>query len=235
MRLVTALRNQSLEAEPARLAEDLAAAARPVAGEPDRPGVGNDSAERFLAGLQGLARDVDAVQLEEIEDEVDELALPLPGERFLQGLEAGAAVREQDGDLAVDLRAARFQRLCRRDDLGKVAGPVVAAPAPQGHRPALDAAADPVAVVLDLVQPAVAFRRGFDERRQLGPIISRCAPRDPFRGTPHGPWESRSASQADRRAPLPSGPSGTSATRGSWPSGPGTPPVSARRRRGRLR
>src|SRR5438132_729628 len=61
------------------------------------------------------------------------------------------------------------------------------------------------------------------------------APRDPFRGKPRGPWESRSAPPADRRAPLPSGRSGTSATPGSAPSGPGTPPVAARRGRERLR
>src|SRR5439155_6794439 len=169
MRLVAALGNQSLEAEPARLAEDLSSAARPVAGEPDRPGAGNDSAERLLAGVEGLARDVDAVQLEEIEDEVHELAMPLAGERFLQGLEAGAAVREQDGDLAVDQRAACFQRRCRRDDLGKVAGPVLASPAPQGPPPALDPAGGSSAGVLDLVKPAVAFRPPLSERRQLGP------------------------------------------------------------------
>jgi hypothetical protein len=77
------------------------------------------------------------------------------------------AVVANDG-LAVDQVGARRQRRDRRHDQGKALAEIVAVAAVEPHASGVAPVQDAKAVVLDLVQPAGAGRRGFGRGRQAG-------------------------------------------------------------------
>ncbi|GAO05602.1 hypothetical protein PSR1_04516 [Anaeromyxobacter sp. PSR-1] len=167
---VGALRDDPLQAEAARLPEHLGARRVHVRRVPEHLAArAEQAAQRVLALEQRPPGEVLAVEPEQVEDEVGERAAPA-GERLLERLEAGPAAGQHRGHLAVEQRAPRRQRLGGARHLGELRGPVVAAPAPQRGAPALQRAADPVAVVLRLVHPALARRRRRHERRELGAV-----------------------------------------------------------------
>ncbi len=149
---------------------DERAVAEPVRREAERA-VGRKRREQPLepplALFEGKAREVLAVEVQQVEDEVDELPGALAGEQPLQRLEARAPVGHQDGDLAVEQRLVDRQALRLGDNGREALGPVVAMPAQEPDLAAVDAAADAVAVELDLVQPALAGRCALHERGEL--------------------------------------------------------------------
>src|SRR5207248_10348741 len=149
----------------------LPASTVPMLGVPQHASITRERTERRLALLQRQAAKIAPVQVQEIEDEVGEAAAITAVERVLQGLEAGAPVRQHDGDLAIDQRAARIQLRGGFADLREVARPVVAFAADERDRPLLNAAPDAVAVELHLVQPAISLRRSIDEHRELRLVL----------------------------------------------------------------
>src|SRR5262249_55484478 len=94
-------------------------------------------------------------------------ALAVRGERVLEPLEARAAVRLHDDDLAVEPGAVDRQTLGRARDARERVGPVLAAAREESRLPALDPAERAVAVVLELGRPLGPRRRGARERREL--------------------------------------------------------------------
>ena len=121
-----------------------------------------------LALLERQTPDVFAVQVQQVEDEVDEVAAITAAEGVLQRLKARAAVGQEHGHLAIEKGAPDGQLGGRGAHLGEPVGPVLAVAAEEGDGPLVDAAADPVAVELELVQPRIAFRCRAHQGRELG-------------------------------------------------------------------
>jgi len=170
---VASLRDDALGAVPACLGEH----ARPVSDDVIR--VAEDIThgleeipQAVLALLERQPAHVRAVEMEQIEDELDQLAVAhRRSEGVLQCLEAGTPVGQYDGDLAVEQRGADPEALRRIADGGESRRPILAATAQQTH-PSVDAAADAVAIVLELVQPPITGRRLRDQGGQLGKEVS---------------------------------------------------------------
>ena len=107
-----------------------------------------------------------------------------PGERLLQR----AKIRDPamlDHGLAVEIRGANGEHRGRLGDRGEPVGPIEAAPGQESHAAVLDAHMQPIAVPLDLVQPAVTRRHfvrearktGFDELRERVLLCRRASSR----------------------------------------------------------
>ena len=125
----------------------------------DRPRVaGEQLVQRLLAGEERRLAEVVAVEVEEVEGEVDEVVLPVLGEGVLEGLEAGGAVRLQDHHLAVEDRLDHRELLGLAGHRGEAIGPVLAVAGDQTGLAVADLAEGAVAVVFDLVDPLVALR-----------------------------------------------------------------------------
>ncbi len=170
---VGALADHPFEAEPRGLLEKRPAVALDVLAELKRRGRRDDRseqrAERPLALVQRHAREIVAVEVEQIEGEAGELVSPAFGERVLKGGEARDPVRVLDHDLAVDQRVLTGERRERLGEQPVAVGPVLAGPGQQADRAGLEARERPVAVELDLVQPLVAFGHARARGRELGP------------------------------------------------------------------
>src|SRR5580704_1942152 len=95
-------------------------------------------------------------------------------------------VRAKRYRLAIDQGAVRSQTADRLRDLRQPVGEIRAVAGPKGHAASVLAGDDPVAVVLDLVQPARAGGRPIDEERltREDETGRRSAPGTPARGTP---------------------------------------------------
>ena len=169
VRQVPAFRDDALEPHAAGPGEDLGTVADDVLGVPDPRFLlrAEQLCETSVAPLQPQAPDVFAVEVQQVEDEVGQIGAIATAEDLLQRLKARAAIGQHDGHLAVEKGAPHGQFGCRRAYLGEPVGPVVAVAADEGDVPPVDAAADPVAVELELVQPLVAFRRGAGQGREL--------------------------------------------------------------------
>jgi len=191
VRQIAALRHDALEPETAHLGEERRPVADDVLGElqdavgatvcrrrpssrrrrasmrrfswPSREEARED---RFPA-LEREARDVLAVEVEEIEDEVDERRTRAAAEGVLQILEARPAVGSHARDLAVEDCVSHPEASYGIDDLGKARRAVVAGTADEAHVAVVDETADAVPVVLELVQPGVARRRLAYQAREL--------------------------------------------------------------------
>src|SRR5207244_682013 len=168
VRRVPALRPVPLEPQAAGAREELPTVANDVlrVAEAARRFRAEQVGEPRLPLLERQRGDVLAVDVEEVGPEVGELSVARAG-RVLQGLKARAAVRQQHRHLAVEERAPDGELAGCRRHLREVVRPVLAVPADERDRPPVDAAADAVAVELELVQPVVAFGRRVDERREL--------------------------------------------------------------------
>ncbi len=98
---------------------------------------------------------VEAVQVKEVERIVEEPVGQALAERGLQRREVRCAGSIFDDEFAVDQRLAHRKRLERRDHgLAEFRRPVEPTACEQGEAALVDARLDPVAVELDLVQPA---------------------------------------------------------------------------------
>ncbi len=166
IRQPAAFRHDTLEPETARRREECRAAADDVVREADDAAAWHEPGETRLAFLERQARHILAVQVQQVEDDVHEPSRRR-GEGVLQRLEARAAVGEHDRDLAVEEDAAgcEAERGCAH--LGETVRPVLAVAADQSNGGTVAEAADPISIVLDLVQPFVAGRRRADQPRQL--------------------------------------------------------------------
>jgi len=179
VRQIAALRHDALEPETAHLGEERRPVADDVLGElqdavgatvchrrASRPSREEAREDRFPA-LEREARDVLAVEVEEIEDEVDECRTRAAAEGVLQILEARPAVGSHARDLAVEDCVSHPEASYGIDDLGKARRAVVAGTADEAHVAVVDETADAVPVVLELVQPGVARRRLAYQAREL--------------------------------------------------------------------
>ena len=104
----------------------------------ERGGGGEEGAQRFLAIDERDARQVVAVEVEEIEDEVTELRRGCRS-GVLERMEARDAALVEDGDLAVEERRLGGDRSDRVRDGREALRPVVAVPAHEPCLAALDA------------------------------------------------------------------------------------------------
>lgn len=120
-----------------------------------------------LAVLQRHASQVVTVEMEKVEDIEGEAVVASRAEIGLEGGKIGCAGPGLHHELAVDQRRADRQGSKGGDHgLAELLRPVQSAAGKQLHPPGLDARLQPVAVELDLVQPAIAGRRRGGERRQ---------------------------------------------------------------------
>ena len=165
--------------------------------------------EPGLALLERQAPDVLAVEVQQVEDVVDDLAFPAR-EPSLQGLEARAPVRQHGSDLAVEERLRGRERGDGVADFGKARRPIVPGTGDEGDRAALDARADAIAVELDLVEPVVAVGRRLHQAREL-----RLEAHRERGGRTAGRHRRPQGNGALARTPLPPPRSGTSG--GVWP------------------
>ena len=117
--------------------------------------------------MQRLAPEIPAIEVEEVEGEQECVAGGARGERLLQR----AKIRDPamlDHGLAVEIRGANGEHRGRLGDRGEPVGPIEAAPGQESHAAVLDAHMQPIAVPLDLVQPAVTRRHFVREARKTG-------------------------------------------------------------------
>ena len=108
-----------------------------------------------------------AVEIEQVEGDHHDLGGPAL-QLVLQHREIGGAVGGRHHDLAVDDRRARADVPGVVGDLLEAVGPVVAAAGEDLHGLVGEMDLDPVAVELDLVNPALAGRHLLDRCRQRG-------------------------------------------------------------------
>ena len=162
---VRALAHHALEPGFARLLEELGAVPAHVIAEAQRVGRCLEEApQHLLALLEPHAAEVPAVEVQQVEGEVDERHGCVAA--ALERLEARRAVRQHGGHLAVDERRPGRQPAHGARDLRKLLGPVLPVARDEPHLALLDAGHDAVAVVLDLVEPLVARRRRLDDHRE---------------------------------------------------------------------
>ena len=136
----------------------------------------NEGAQETFSITQGHALQVVAVEVEQVEDEVDQsLALRI-GQRVLQCLEAGPTAFIDDGDFAIEPCGFEAELAHGLGDAIQRSGPFLAVSREHRHLALVDAAEHAVAVELDFMQPFIAGRNGVDQRgehrrkrgRQLG-------------------------------------------------------------------
>ena len=120
-----------------------------------------------LALQQRLSAQVPAVQMQQVEGEQHQRAGRTLAERRLQLREAADALLVQHDHLAVDDGSLGRQVLRPEWQIVEAMAPVVAVAGQQGRGTILQVQLDPIAVVLDLVQPLLAGRRAGCEGRQL--------------------------------------------------------------------
>jgi hypothetical protein len=171
VRRIGALGDRALDAALACGGKELRALAPDVVAEADQT-LGRRPREKcpqqLLALEQRRRADVASVEVQAIEHHVVYgLRGALAAERVLERLEAGAALAIEYHHLAIEQRAARGKRGERFGDLREAIGPVELVARHEAHGAALDAARDPEAVELDLVQPLGAVGWRVDERREL--------------------------------------------------------------------
>ena len=166
-----ALGHHALELLQARLLVDRGAL--PV----DVVAVADDLAQRLAAApeqppqaalplAQRQLPQVLTVLEEQVEDHVRQVAGAPVLEMPLQAAEVAHAALVEHHDLAVEPAAAGRQRAQRGGDLGEPLRPVEPVAGEQARVPAAGARRYPVAVVLDLVDPALPLGRALDQRRQ---------------------------------------------------------------------
>ena len=163
---VADLGDDALEPDLAGMRVHLAAVDLEALAELD-VGAGDQLLQMRLALDQRQLPQIVAVEIEQIEGDhhdLGRLALQL----VLQHREVGGAVGGGHDDLAVDDRRAGADVPSIVGDLLEALGPVVAAPGEDLDRLVGEMDLDPVAVELDLVDPAVAGRHLLDRCRQRG-------------------------------------------------------------------
>ncbi len=171
VRVAGALGDHALEPLQAGLGEDVAAEPLDVVAVAHHAVHGLAAApeqllQPALALHQRQRAQVLAVLEQQVEGDVGEVPrLPLLDEP-LQAAEVADAARVEDHDLAVQPGAVGGERLEGLGDLGEPRRPVQLVAREQAHAGPVHAGGDAVAVVLDLVQPAVALRRLLDQRRE---------------------------------------------------------------------
>src|SRR5690606_5990023 len=95
--------------------------------------------------------------------------LAFDSHRVLERLEVGPSLGIERDDFAVDHRTIERKLGDRARDARKARGPVLLVSAHETDLPTLDERADPIAVVLDLVDPLIALGRRRDQSRELRP------------------------------------------------------------------
>ena len=123
--------------------------------------------ERRLAGVQRGAGQVEAVPVEEIECEENEIVGAAGRDPVLQIGKARRAVGGERDQLAVDDRGLDRQSRHRPRERRKFRGPVEPVAGDQPSLTLVDAGQQPIPVVFDLMQPLRALGRLVDQGRQL--------------------------------------------------------------------
>ena len=173
IRLVAPLRHDALEPETAGVLEGGASASLDVAGvtNPAAGAFSDHARERGFPRVERLRHEIAAVEVQQIEDEVDEALPRAAAERILQRLKTRAPVRQHHADFAVEQRALDAERGGGLRDFRELRRPVVPVAADEGCAPALDGAADAVAVVFQFVEPLGTVGRLLDQLCELRPIV----------------------------------------------------------------
>ena len=168
---IGALAHDTLEPGFPRLLEELGPLAAHVVAEAQGGGRRFEEApQHLLAFLEPHLPEVPAVEVEEVESEIDERR-PCVG-TALESLEARRPVGQHRRHLAVEECRARGQTAEGAGDLRELLRPVLPVAGNEPHVPLVDPGDDAIAVVLDLVEPLVAVGRGLHDHRQrqgLGP------------------------------------------------------------------
>ncbi len=163
------LGDDALEAEAAGMREhDVAARGEMLAQFQDVALVaGKQLRQRPLAVEQGCAGQVDAVQIQKIEEIVAKAVAAAFAQVRLQTGEVRRAPLRLHDDLAIEKRGDDGQGLERLLEARKLRGPVESAAGLELGPTGVDAREQPVAVELDLMHPAVTRRRLARERGKL--------------------------------------------------------------------
>ncbi len=168
IRAIAPLRDDPLEVQAAGLGEYFRTGALQVVAEP-QPALGSrqDGLQNRLPLDERAARQVDSVQVQQVESVVNQV-LRSPGLKYvLQSLKSRHAIRLDRHHFAVEQRRLDRQRRGAVGQFGKFFGPIVPVAADEACSPAVNPAEHPVAVELDLVQPFGPCGRLLDERGQL--------------------------------------------------------------------
>ena len=169
VRLVAALGDRALDLVVAGLRKEIGATADLMVAVADhvRPIVRHDLGERLLALLQRKAGEIEAVEIEQIEGEEHEIVGRARGDPVLQIGKIRRAVGRQRDQLAIDQRAGDRQCGQRARQRREFRSPIEPVAGDQPCFALLDARQQAIAVILDLVQPFRAVRRGVDESGEL--------------------------------------------------------------------
>jgi hypothetical protein len=168
MRAVAELRHDPLEAPVASGPEELGSRADHMLSISNGFGApAQDRLQPALSLLERLSPQVRPVEVQDVEGEVRH-GRPLgKAPQVLEAREARGPVAEDHRDLAVDPGAPDGQLLDRRRDLGEALRPVLAVAAHEPHAALLHSREDPISVVLQLMEPAIARRRAVHEQSEL--------------------------------------------------------------------
>ena len=180
IRRIAQFRNDAFELQvasvleqPGTLGLEMLAETNPAAGR----GVGQNVLQQLLARQQRRAREIVAIEMQEVEG-VEHEIVAARFQLLLEGAEARMALRILDHDLAVDQRLPRRQCRQRRGDGLELAGPIETSPRLELDLAAGETGLHAVAVEFDLVDPVRRIRRRVAQQRQAWrhEVRKRCRP-----------------------------------------------------------
>src|ERR1700674_5637888 len=126
----------------------------------------NEGAQEAFSITQGHPLQVVAVEVEQVEDEVDQALALRIGQRVLQRLEAVPTAVIDDGDFAIEPRRLKAELADSLGDAVQRSGPLLAVSREHRHLALVDAAEHAVAVEFDFMQPFIAGGNGVDQRAE---------------------------------------------------------------------
>ena len=135
-------------------------------GDRSLAGFGEEGAEHALPLDERRVGNAEAIEMEEVEGEVDEAVLPAVFEIFHQRPEIARPGRALHDHLAVEDDLVDRELSHGRRDAGETRRPVVAVPREQPRPAVSEMRLDAITVELDLVHPLPAGRRRVLQRRQ---------------------------------------------------------------------
>jgi hypothetical protein len=118
-----------------------------------------ESGEPRLAVRQWQRHQILAVEMDQVEDEIDQVRAALPFRGVLDQREGGHAVRPHPAKLAIEIGLPGRYREERRGDSRIFAGPVEPGASQQMDIAAVEPCVHAISIELELVAPLVAARR----------------------------------------------------------------------------